>query len=194
MHCHVEPFLKRMNISLSLVLARIEIGNASSMRRLPVCGLTAVQIALRACAYSGRQCQKLPTRSHAAPRCDAGNVILAGAPMPHRHRALAAVLAEIFPQLDLVRSRRPPVVRQRDLGHHLFLAFEYVADRRPRCRPRRPRRSAVALRGPSRAPTAYAVGTQFGVLALAVLRNAGHDPHRRVRVGPAQRPNIRWHS
>ena len=54
---HVEPFLNRMNIEVSLVFSRISCGNASSMRRLPECGLTAVQMARRACSNSGRQCQ-----------------------------------------------------------------------------------------------------------------------------------------
>jgi hypothetical protein len=34
--CHVDPFLKRMNMSPALVFARSCFGNASSIRRLPV--------------------------------------------------------------------------------------------------------------------------------------------------------------
>src|SRR6478609_1436683 len=65
-HCHVEPFLKRMNISWSLVLARRSIGNAWSMRLTPVIGSTAVQMAFLAWEYSGRQCQYDAGRSNAA--------------------------------------------------------------------------------------------------------------------------------
>ena len=57
--CHVLPFLNRMNISASFVFARNSSGKASSMRRLPVTGLTAVQMALRPCVYSGSMCQSL---------------------------------------------------------------------------------------------------------------------------------------
>jgi len=39
------------------VVSLISSGNASSIRRLPVCGFTASQMALRAWPYSGRQCQ-----------------------------------------------------------------------------------------------------------------------------------------
>src|ERR1700722_12826089 len=55
--CQVDPFLRRMNISDSLVLARSSCGKASSMRRLPVWGLIAVQIALRPWLYAGSICQ-----------------------------------------------------------------------------------------------------------------------------------------
>jgi hypothetical protein len=55
--CQVEPFLKRINISDSLVLTRSSCGKASSMRRLPVCGLIAVQMALRPWLYAGSICQ-----------------------------------------------------------------------------------------------------------------------------------------
>src|ERR1700693_1517401 len=46
--CQVEPFLKRINISDSLVLTRRSYGYASSMLRLPVCGLTAFEGGVRA--------------------------------------------------------------------------------------------------------------------------------------------------
>src|ERR1700722_14422459 len=55
--CQVEPFLRRMNISDSLVLTRRSCGKASSMRRLPVCGFTALQIAFLPCEYAGSICQ-----------------------------------------------------------------------------------------------------------------------------------------
>lgn len=55
--CGWELLMNRMNISCSLVVARISAGKASSMRRRPVCGFTASQIAFRAWLASGSMCQ-----------------------------------------------------------------------------------------------------------------------------------------
>jgi hypothetical protein len=55
--CSAEPDLKRIIISFSRVVSRSACGNASSMRRRPLCGLTASQIARRPCAASGSMCQ-----------------------------------------------------------------------------------------------------------------------------------------
>jgi hypothetical protein len=55
--CQLLPWRKRMNISFRKFCSRSFSGNASSMRRRPVCGLTASQIAFRAWPYSGSMCQ-----------------------------------------------------------------------------------------------------------------------------------------
>jgi hypothetical protein len=109
MTCHVEPFLKRMNICCSSFESRSSGGNASSIRRLPVCGLTAVQIALRACSYSGKA---MPVAGYTFMRGDGRavqhNIVLAPTSMRDLDGALAA-LFKIIPEWSLIGTRHPPV-------------------------------------------------------------------------------------
>jgi hypothetical protein len=53
----VLPLMNLICMSLSRVLARMACGKASSMRFLPVCGLTLSHIARRAMPNSGSMCQ-----------------------------------------------------------------------------------------------------------------------------------------
>ena len=55
--CHVLAFALHVIIISVSRLTNSASGNASSMRRMPVCGLIAVQIAVRAWSFIGNMCQ-----------------------------------------------------------------------------------------------------------------------------------------
>jgi hypothetical protein len=57
MTCQVEPLPNVTFISPSTKRGSVIGGKASSIRRRPVWGLTASQIALRPCEVSGSRCQ-----------------------------------------------------------------------------------------------------------------------------------------
>ncbi len=105
--CHVEPFMKRMSISVSRVFAPTSCGNASSMRRRPRPRIYRVPY-----GFAGLRIfrQHVPVRADAIERTDRMHaqvdIVLARAAMPDEKLAVAPVKPR-YPCRPLIIARLP---------------------------------------------------------------------------------------